>query len=207
MSIFRCICNIFKTHTKCIHLFLAKTVCFQRSHIIDLKSLKCENWKLSEEKALRSHGKWRFWLCCLLCVWLQPGPWILRLLLFYICKVGLPKLIPKHGALCKRRKHFPPLTSRGQLTKRHGKTCPCAFESDSLDSFFKLIPWVGQIALQLCHIPLNGKAHWCKWRVTATPKTHCLMWRAKMMGVIASVITPGQHNIRGKRPTVFLSII
>lgn len=117
---------------------------------------------------------------------------------FCICKVGVPKLIPKHAAALSGRTIFPPLTNPGLRTIQHGKTCPCAFESDSLDSFLKLIPWVGQIALQLCHIPLNGKAHWCKWRVTVTLKTHCLMWRAKMMGVIASVITPGRHNIRKK---------
>lgn len=37
-----------------------------------------EMWKLKveREKALSLQGRWHFWLCCLLCVWPQPGPWI-----------------------------------------------------------------------------------------------------------------------------------
>lgn len=101
--------NIFKIHTKCMHLFLAKTgtICFQWSHIIDLKSLKCENWKLSEEKTLRSHGKWRFWLCCLLCVWLQPGPWICACFFFTYAKSGCQSSSPSMGPSVKGGNIFP----------------------------------------------------------------------------------------------------
>lgn len=95
------------------------------------------------------------------------------------------------------------LTSR-DFRKRYMKTCPHIW-----NWFIGQVSQInsGQIALQLCHILLNGEAHWRKWRVTATPKSHCLMWRDKMIGVIASVITLGRYNISQMHHTVFLSII
>lgn len=109
--------NIFRMHTKCMHLFLAKTICFERFCIIDLKSVKCENWKLSEEKALSLQGKWRFWLCCLLCVWLQPGPWICARSFLHM-QSRVAKAHPQACRPLKTEETFPPIDKPGTAYKK-----------------------------------------------------------------------------------------
>lgn len=55
---------------------------------------------------------------------------------------------------------------QGQHTMKHVNMCLYTSEFDPLHSFFKLIPSVREMALQLYHIFLNTNLQWCKWRVT-----------------------------------------
>lgn len=73
-------------------------------------------WKLKAEwgRPWAYKAKWHLWLCCLLCVWPRQVHKF-TLSSFCICKVGVPKLIPKTCSALKRKNHFPPINGSGTM--------------------------------------------------------------------------------------------